>query len=64
MRLIDADALEKTICEWIGRQGEGSYYVGYDDALCAVQDLIADAPTITPPLPKPPKGGGIKNENE
>ena len=49
MRLIDADTLEKTICEWIGRQGEGSYYVGYDDALCAAQDLIADAPTITPP---------------
>lgn len=48
-RPVDAEALEKKISEWLGQPGNGDYYSGYDDALCAVQDLIADAPTLTPP---------------
>lgn len=64
MRMIDAEFLEQEITKWINCPGAGEYYCGYDDALTAVLDLIADAPTITPPLPKPPKKGGIKNENE
>ena len=48
-RAVDAEALEKKISEWLGQPGNGDYYSGYDDALCAVQDLIADTPTLTPP---------------
>lgn len=48
-RPVDAEALEKKISEWLGQPGNGDYYSGYDAALCAVQDLIADTPTITPP---------------
>ena len=48
-RPADAEALEKKISEWLGQPGNGDYYSGYDAALCAVQDLIADTPTITPP---------------
>ena len=48
-RPIDAEALEKKISEWLGQPGNGDYYSGYDAALCAVQDLIADTPTLTPP---------------
>ncbi len=48
-RLIDAEFLEQEISKWINRPGDGEYYCGYDDALTAVLDLIADAPTITPP---------------
>ena len=48
-RAIDAEALEKKISEWLGQPGNGDYYSGYDAALCAVQDLIADTPTLTPP---------------
>lgn len=46
-RPVDAEALEKKISEWLGQPGNGDYYSGYDDALCAVQDLIADTPTLT-----------------
>ena len=49
MRPVDAEALEKKISEWLGQPGNGDYYSGYDAALCAVQDLIADTPTITQP---------------
>ena len=49
MRPVDAEALEKKISEWLGQPGNGDYYSGYDAALCAVQDLIADTPTLTPP---------------
>ena len=48
-RPVDAEALEKKISEWLGQPGNGDYYSGYDAALCAVQDLIADMPTLTPP---------------
>lgn len=48
-RAIDARALENKISEWLGQPGNGDYYSGYDAALCAVQDLIADMPTLTPP---------------
>ena len=48
-RAVDAEALEKKISEWLGQPGNGDYYSGYDAALCAVQDLIADTPTLTPP---------------
>ena len=48
-RPVDAEALEKKISEWLGQPGNGDYYSGYDNALCAVQDLIADTPTLTPP---------------
>ena len=48
-RPIDAEALEKKISEWLGQPGNGDYYSGYDAALCAVQDLIADTLTLTPP---------------
>ena len=48
-RPVDAEALEKKISEWLGQPGNGDYYYGYDAALCAVQDLIADTPTLTPP---------------
>ena len=48
-RPVDAEALEKKISEWLGQPGNGDYYSGYDAALCAVQDLIADTPTLTPP---------------
>lgn len=47
-RLIDADFLEQEISKWIKCSGAGEYYCGYDDALTAVQDLVADMPTITP----------------
>ena len=47
-RAIDVEALEKKISEWLGQPGNGDYYSGYDAALCAVQDLIADTPTLTP----------------
>ena len=47
-RLIDADFLEQEISKWIKYFGAGEYYCGYDDALTAVQDLVADMPTITP----------------
>ena len=47
-RPVDAEALEKKISEWLGQPGNGDYYSGYDAALCAVQDLIADTPTLTP----------------
>ena len=55
MRPVDAEALEKKISkwlkisEWLGQPGNGDYYSGYDAALCAVQDLIADTPTLTQP---------------
>jgi len=49
VRPVDAEALEKKISEWLGQPGNGDYYSGYDAALCAVQDLIADTPTITQP---------------
>lgn len=48
-RPVDAEALEKKISEWLGQPGNGDYYSGYDAALCAVQDLIADMPALTPP---------------
>ena len=48
-RPVDAEALEKKISEWLGQPGNGDYYSGYDAALCAVQDLIADTPTLAPP---------------
>ena len=48
-RPVDAEALEKKISEWLGQPGNGDYYSGYDAALCAVQYLIADTPTLTPP---------------
>lgn len=48
-RPVDAEALEKKISEWLGQPGNGDYHSGYDAALCAVQDLIADTPTLTPP---------------
>lgn len=48
-RLIDAEFLEREISKWLKRPGDGEYYCGYDDALTAVQDLVADMPTITPP---------------
>ena len=48
-RPVDAEALEKKISEWLGQPGNGDYYSGYDAALCAVQDLIADTPTLTSP---------------
>ena len=48
-RPVDAEALEKKISEWLGQPGNGDYYSGYDAALCAVQDLIADTPTLTQP---------------
>ena len=54
MRPVDAEALEKKISEWLGQPGNGDYYSGYDAALCAVQDLIADTPTLTPPNETPP----------
>lgn len=47
MRKIDADELGKTISEWMDQPRYGDYDAGYDDALCAVQDLISDMPTIT-----------------
>lgn len=46
MRLVDADVIDKQIIEWIGSLGHGPYWAGYDDALCAVQDFIADMPTF------------------
>lgn len=49
MRLVDADAIDKQIGAWIGQPGYGDYYTGYDNALCAIRDLIADMPTLTPP---------------
>ena len=49
VRPIDAKVLENKISEWLGQPGNGDYYSGYDAALCAVQDLIADMPTLTPP---------------
>ena len=48
-RMIDAEFLEQEISKWINRPGNGEYYCGYDNALTAVQDLVADMPTITPP---------------
>lgn len=48
-RAIDAKELEKKLSEWLGQPGNGDYYSGYDAALCAVQDLIADMPTLTLP---------------
>ena len=48
MRLVDADVIDKQIGAWIGHPGYGDYYTGYDNALCAIRDLIADMPTITP----------------
>lgn len=48
MRLIDADIIDQQIREWSGQHGYGNYYVGYDNALCAIQDFVADLPTITP----------------
>lgn len=47
-RLIDAEFLEREISKWINRPGDGEYYCGYDDALTAVLDLVADMPTFTP----------------
>ena len=52
-RAIDARVLENKISEWLGQPGNGDYYSGYDAALCAVQDLIADMPTLTPPNEPP-----------
>lgn len=49
MRLIDADVIDKQIGAWIGQPGYGDYYTKYDNALCAIRDLIADMPTLTPP---------------
>ena len=49
MRMIDAEFLEQEISKWINCPGDGEYYCGYDNALTAVLDLIADAPTLTPP---------------
>ena len=49
VRPINAKELEKKLSEWLGQPGNGDYYSGYDAALCAVQDLIADMPTLTPP---------------
>ena len=49
MRLIDSEFLEQEISKWINRPGDGEYYCGYDNALTAVQDLVADMPTLTPP---------------
>lgn len=49
MRLIDSEFLEQEISRWINCPGNGEYYCGYDNALTAVLDLIADAPTLTPP---------------
>lgn len=49
MRPVDADTIDKKIREWIGQPGDGDYYTGYDNALCAIQDFIADMPTLTPP---------------
>lgn len=54
MRLIDSEFLEQEINKWINPPGDGEYYCGYDDALTAVQDLVADLPTITPPNETPP----------
>lgn len=48
-RMIDAEFLEQEISKWINCPGNGEYYCGYDNALTAVLDLIADAPTLTPP---------------
>lgn len=48
-RMIDAEFLEQEISKWINCPGDGEYYCGYDNALTAVLDLIADAPTLTPP---------------
>ena len=48
-RMIDAEFLEQEISKWINRPDDGEYYCGYDNALTAVLDLIADAPTITQP---------------
>lgn len=49
MRPVDADIIDKQIREWIGQPGYGDYWSGYDNALCAIQDFIADTPTLTPP---------------
>lgn len=48
-RAIDAKEIEKKLSEWLGQPGNGDYYSGYDAALCAAQDLIADMPTLTTP---------------
>lgn len=47
-RMIDADFLEQKISKWLKYPGAGEYYCGYDDALTAVLDLVADMPTFTP----------------
>ena len=49
MRPVDADIIDKQIREWIGQPGYGDYWSGYDNALCTIQDFIADMPTLTPP---------------
>lgn len=48
MRPVDADIIDKQIREWIGQPGYGDYWSGHDNALCAIQDFIADTPTLTP----------------
>ena len=48
MRPVDADIIDKQIREWIGQPGYGDYWSGYDNALCTIQDFIADMPTLTP----------------
>ena len=49
MRPVDADIIDAQIRAWIGQPGYGDYWTGYDNALCAIQDFIADIPTLTPP---------------
>lgn len=48
-RMIDADALEREIKRALDIPAYGDYYAGYDAALNAILDFIADAPTIPPP---------------
>ena len=48
MRPVDADIIDAQIRAWIGQPGYGDYWTGYDNALCAIQDFIADIPTLTP----------------
>ena len=49
MRPVDADIIDKQIRKWIRQPGYGDYWSGYDNALCTIQDFIADMPTLTPP---------------
>lgn len=53
MRLVDADVIDKQIGAWIGHPGYGDYYTGYDNALCAIRDLITDMPTLPQPNNEP-----------